>query len=94
MNLERASASVDKVIGDALHRVQSGDSALLAWPLACGSAVADRTRALSFSRGVLYVEVADQGWRRELMSLAGRYLAAVNKYARERVERIEFVVAK
>ena len=94
MTLERASASLDKVIGDALHRVRSGDSALLAWPLACGSAVSDRTRAVRFSQGVLYIEVADQGWRRELMSLAGRYLAAINKYSRERVERIEFVVSK
>ncbi len=94
MTLERASASLDKVIGDALHRVRSGDSAVLAWPLACGSKVADRTRAVRFSQGVLHVEVADPGWRRELMSLAGRYLATINKYSRERVERIEFVVSK
>jgi hypothetical protein len=65
---------------------------LLAWPVACGSAVADRTRALSFSDGILRVEVSDAGWQRELMQLAPRYLALVNKYSATAVNRIEFVV--
>jgi len=92
--MERAGVSIDKVIGNALHRVPSGESPLLAWPLACGSRVAERTRASRFSQGVLYVEVPDPGWQRELKSLAPRYLATVNKYSRERVGRIEFVVSK
>lgn len=92
--MERAGASLDKVIGNVLHRVPSGESPLLAWPLACGSKVSDRTRASRFSQGVLYVEVADAGWQHELRSLAPRYLAAINKYSRERVERIEFIVSK
>ena len=65
---------------------------MLAWPIACGSAVADRTRAVSFSDGILQVEVADAGWRRELMHLAPRYLAVINKYSGTSVKRIEFVV--
>lgn len=65
---------------------------MLAWPVACGSAVADRTRALSFSDGILRVEVADTGWRRELANLAPRYVALINKYAATSVKRIEFVV--
>jgi hypothetical protein len=92
--LERASAGLDRVIGQALRRVPPRESALLAWPVACGSAVADRTLARSFSNGVLYIEVADQGWRRELSALAGQYLSAINRFSAERVERIEFVVAK
>jgi hypothetical protein len=65
---------------------------LLAWPVACGSAVADRTRALSFFDGILRVEVSDAGWQRELKQLAPRYLALVNKYSATAVNRIEFVV--
>jgi hypothetical protein len=65
---------------------------MLAWPVACGSSVADRTRALSFSEGILRVEVSDAGWQRELTHLAPRYLALVNKYSATPVNRIEFVV--
>jgi hypothetical protein len=90
--LNRASAGLENIIVKALHRVPVDESPLLAWPVACGSAVAERTRALSFSDGILRVEVADAGWRRELANLASRYLALVNKYSAIAVKRIEFVV--
>jgi len=67
---------------------------MLAWPLACGSAVAARTRALEFSKGVLQVEVADAGWKRELQVLAPRYLAVINRHVGHNVSRIEFVIRK
>jgi hypothetical protein len=66
---------------------------LLAWPLACGSSVAERTKALDFAAGILRVEVADAGWRRELQALAPRYLAIINRYTAEKVTRVEFVLA-
>ena len=90
--MNRASAGLENIIADALHRAPASESPLLAWPVACGSAVAERTRALSFSEGILRVEVADAGWRRELASLAPRYVALINKYSATQVKRIEFVV--
>jgi hypothetical protein len=90
--LNRASDGLETIIAKALHRAPAGESALLAWPVACGSKVAERTRALSFSDGILRVEVADAGWRRELADLAPRYLAMINKCSATAVKRIEFVV--
>ncbi len=90
--MNRVSAGLEMIIANALHRAPVSESALLAWPVACGSAVADRTRALNFSGGILKVEVADAGWRRELAHLAPRYLALINKYSVAPVKRIEFVV--
>ena len=52
----------------------------MAWPVVCGSAVAERTHALTFVDGVLRVAVPDTGWKLELQGLAPRYLAAINKY--------------
>jgi predicted nucleic acid-binding Zn ribbon protein len=65
---------------------------LMAWPVVCGSAVAERTQALSFADGVLRVAVPDAGWKSELQSLAPRYLAAINRYTIEPVCRVDFVV--
>jgi hypothetical protein len=90
--VERASAGLESVISKALRQAPAEESVLLAWPVVCGSVVADRTRAISFSAGVLRVKVSDTGWQRELGLLAPRYLAAINRYASARVERIEFVV--
>jgi hypothetical protein len=90
--LNRISAGLETIVAQALHRVPARESAVLAWPVACGSTVAERTRALSFTDGILRVEVADAEWRRELANLAPRYVALINKYSANSVKRIEFVV--
>ena len=77
----------------SLRKAPAGQAPLLAWPLACGSAVAARTRALDFTNGILRVEVSDPGWRRELQALAARYVAIVNRYVVEDVARIDFVIS-
>jgi hypothetical protein len=90
--LERAGSGLEKIVLGSLRRVPQADAPLLAWPLVCGSAVAERTRAVRFSDAILHVEVPDAGWKREMQSLAPRYVAALNRYAGQKVERIEFVI--
>ncbi len=84
---------LDRVVTRALHKASAEDVPLLVWPLACGSAVAERTRALDYAQGVLRVEVPDAGWRRELQALAPKYIAIINRYVPESISRVEFVVA-
>jgi predicted nucleic acid-binding Zn ribbon protein len=91
--MERASSGLQKIVGDALRRTPAGQAPLLAWPLACGTAVAGRTRPLDCTRGVLRVEVPDAGWKTELQALAPQYLAVINRYVAENIHRIEFVVS-
>jgi hypothetical protein len=90
--MEQAGAGLEKIVLGSLRRVPEGEAPILAWPLVCGSKVAERTRALDFAGSVLRVEVPDSGWKREMQSLAPRYLATLNRYAGQKVERIEFVI--
>jgi Dna[CI] antecedent DciA-like protein len=90
--LEQAGAGLEKIVAGSLQRIPAAEAPLMAWPMVCGSAVAERSRAVSFSEGVLRIEVADAGWRHELQSLAPRYLAVINQYVRQTVTRIEFVI--
>jgi hypothetical protein len=90
--LEQAGAGLEKIVLGSLRRVPQDEAPLLAWPLVCGSKVAERTRALDFVAAVLRVEVPDAAWKREMQSLAPRYLATLNRYAGKKVERIDFVV--
>jgi len=94
MHLEQAGSGLEKIVAKSLRLAPRAEGPLLAWPVVCGSAVAERTRALSFEDGVLRVEVAGLGWRAELQALAPRYLAVINRYTVEAVRRIEFVVAR
>ena len=92
--MEQAGAGLEKIVAQSLLRAPPADAPLMAWPVVCGSAVAERTRALSFEDGVLRVEVADAGWKAELQGLAPRYLAMINRYTTESVHRIEFVLTR
>ena len=89
--MEHAGAGLEKIVVGSLRRVPQADAPMLAWPLVCGSAVAERTQAVEFANAVLRVEVPDAGWRAELQALAPQYLAVLNRYVAESVKRIEFV---
>lgn len=91
--MEQASIALEKIIAQSLRKVPAGEAPVMAWPVVCGSGVAERTRALSFCEGILRVEVSDAGWKSELQSLAPRYVAMLNRYSSEKVQRVEFVVA-
>jgi Dna[CI] antecedent, DciA len=90
--MELAGNGLEKIIAQALRQAPPLEAALMAWPVVCGSVVAERTRALSFANGVLRVEVANAGWKSELQTLAPRYLAAINRYTTEMILKIEFVI--
>ena len=90
--MEQVGAGLEKIVAGSLRRSPAGQGALLAWVLACGPAVAARTRAVDFAQGILRVEVPDAGWRAELQTLAPQYLAVINRYVAESVKRIEFVI--
>jgi hypothetical protein len=92
--MERVGSGLEKIVLDSLRRVPQAEAPLLAWPLVCGSVVAERTQALDFADAVLRVEVPDAGWKREMQGLAPRYLAALNRYAGQKVVRIEFVIRR
>jgi hypothetical protein len=92
--MELAGLGIEKIVAASLRRAPAGTGPILAWPIACGQAVAARTAALEFTDGILRVEVPDAGWRLELKSLAPQYLAVINRYTGSSVQRIEFVVSE
>jgi Dna[CI] antecedent, DciA len=92
--LELAAFKLEKIVAQSLRQLPPSQGPLMAWPVVCGSAVAERTHALLFQDGVLRVGVPDPGWRSELQLLAPKYLAAINRYTVEIVRKIEFIVTR
>lgn len=91
--MEQARTGIQKIVAASLRRSAPGTGPVLAWPVACGRAVAARTTAREFTDGVLQVEVPDAGWKKELQALAPQYISVINRYTREKVRRVEFLVA-
>ena len=91
--MEHAATGLEKIVAEALRR-SPADAPILAWPLACGTRVAERTKAMSFNNGILTVEAPDAAWRAELRELAPRYLRNVQRYTGQGVRAIDFVLPK
>ena len=94
LHLEQAGFDLEKIVAQSLRQLPPSQAPLMAWPVVCGSAVAERTRALIFQDGVLRVAVPDAGWKSELQLLAPQYVRAINRYTVDVVRRIEFVVTR
>jgi predicted nucleic acid-binding Zn ribbon protein len=92
--LEQVGSGLEDIVARSLRQVPPREAPLMAWPVVCGSAVAERTRALRFQDGVLQIGVPDNGWKTELQALAPRYLAAVNRYTKEAVRKIDFIIMR
>ena len=87
-------AELEKIVLDALKRNPPEQTPVLAWSLACGPAVAQKTRAVSFEKGTLTVETAHAGWCTQLASMAPQFLSRLNQFASMKVERLHFMVRK
>jgi predicted nucleic acid-binding Zn ribbon protein len=88
--MKHAGTTLRKIFSDTI-RHQPEEAALLAWPLACGTKTAERTKAVAFANGVLTVSVPDETWRYQLQSLSPQYLAALNQITARPVSKIIFV---
>ena len=91
--MQQAGSGLQKIVAQALRQMGDEPSALTAWSIACGTKVAEKTRAVSLEDGILRVEVPDRSWREQLKTLAPRYLATINQYSSGCVLGIAFVVA-
>ena len=74
-----------------VRNTSSSDAVLLAWPLACGPRVAERTEAVALKDGVLVVRVADDPWRKELQQFSRQYLSSLEALMPGVVKKIEFL---
>ncbi len=91
--MEQARNTLQKIVADTLRRLPPNEVPLVAWEFAAGRAVAEKTKALAFSDGILTVEVPDATWRAQLSSMAPHFLSSLRTFSATTVERIEFVLA-
>jgi len=85
---------LDSLASAVLKGAPSDQAVVLAWPLACGSAVAQKTEALGFADAILRIRVPDRGWQMQLQSFSARYVERLTKLAGTAVKRIEYEIAR
>jgi predicted nucleic acid-binding Zn ribbon protein len=90
--MEPIRSGLRRIMSDFLKTQPQEEAPLLAWPVVCGPKMAERTRALSFSDGLLIVEVPDEDWRRQLTQFTPRYLSGFNELVGDLVKEVRFQV--
>jgi hypothetical protein len=91
--MDQIRQTLQKILMDAVRRAPAEDLPLLAWPLACGAAVAEKTRTLAFADGELLIQVPDAAWRTQMLNLTGEYLRQLREITEGRIQRLRFVLA-
>jgi hypothetical protein len=90
--MQHASSTLKKIFAETLRQRGGDDTPLLAWPLACGAKVAEKTSAIGYADGLLTVEVPDATWQHQLQGLQQQYLSALLPISAQPVNAIKFVV--
>ena len=90
--MRHASSTLKKIFAETLRQQAGDDAPLLAWPLACGAKVAEKTSAIGYAGEVLTVEVPDATWQHQLQGLHQQYLLALKPISTQPVKAIKFVV--
>ena len=90
--MQPARRDLQSLAARVLKDAPKEEAVLLAWPLACGSRVAERTRAVDFQDGVLRVQVPDRGWQSQLEAFSLQYRHKISELLGVTVHRIAYEV--
>ncbi len=66
------------------------EAVVLAWPLVCGSTIAQRAHAFEYQNGILRVRVPDRSWQAQLDDFSPQYKAKIRLLTGIDVKRIRY----
>jgi len=90
--MQSARQDLHAIAARVLKDTDPADAVVLAWPLVCGAAVADRARAVAFENETLRVAVPDKGWQLQLEAFNPQYLHRLSNLAGVAVKHISYEI--
>jgi len=76
----------------SLRAMGEEDRLRAAWPVACGKAMADRGKVVSYTDGMVEVEAQDGTWLKQMRSMQGQLAGELGRIAGVPVRGIHFRV--
>ena len=81
-------------LGRSLGTLAPLDRLQAAWPVACGKAMGDRGVVAGFEDGVVRIEVADQVWLEQMLSMRTALQHDLARIAAVKVTGIHFLLKR
>jgi hypothetical protein len=90
MALEGMRDLVRGSMGRSLRALTDEDKLAAAWPVACGKSMMERGAVVGYVDGVVLVQVADELWMRQMMSMGTQLAGEMASIAGVKVSEIHF----
>jgi len=90
MSLEGMRDLLKGSLGRSLGALSDEDRLAVAWPVVCGKAMAGRGTVVGYADGVVWVQVDDGAWLRQLISMRRQLAGEMARIAGVRVSEIHF----
>jgi hypothetical protein len=90
MPLEGMRDLIRGSMGRSLQALTDEDKLAAAWPVACGKAMAERGAVVGYVDGVVLLQVADEVWMRQMMSMRTQLAGEMARIAGVKVSEIHF----
>ena len=90
--MEGMRALLRSSLGQSLEGMREEDRLAAAWPVACGKAMAGHGLISGYADGVVQVQVEDEVWLRQLMSMQRQLTIDLARIAGAPVREIHFEV--
>jgi hypothetical protein len=90
MPLEGMRDLIRGSMGRSLQALTDEDRLAAAWPVACGKAMAERGAVVGYADGVVLLQVADEVWMRQMMSMRTQLAGEMARIAGVKVSEIHF----
>jgi len=81
-----------KSLARSLEGMREEDRVAAAWPVACGTAMAGHGLISGYADGVVWIQVEDEAWLRQMMSMRRQLTAELGRIAGVAVREIHFEV--
>jgi hypothetical protein len=88
--MQPARSDLHSLATRVLKNASPEEAVVLAWPLVCGSAVAERARAVSFENETLRIQVPDRGWQSQLEAFSAQYAHRLSRLTGVVVSHIRY----
>lgn len=83
-----------KSLARSLEGMREEDRVAAAWPVACGKSLASHGLMARYADGMVWVEVEDEAWLRQMMSMRRQLTAGLARIAGVPVREIHFEVKR
>jgi Dna[CI] antecedent, DciA len=90
MPLEGMRDLIRGSMGRSLQALTDEDKLAAAWPVACGKAMAERGAVVGYVDGVVLLQVTDEVWMRQMMSMRTHLAGEMARIAGVKVSEIHF----